>query len=97
MSFIPSHVAEEIILEFGYEQYEICIDYSRYKATHEAYSENPDMAEYITLNPPRHMNGHGHVYPRNEFIDFVHTYLIGIGEGVGEKIYAILSEADPQT
>lgn len=91
MSYIKSSKAEEIILNFGYEQHDICADYSRYKATPEALKENPGIAEYLTLSPPRHVNLHGYVYPRNEFIDFVHTYLIGIGEGIGDKIYAFLS------
>lgn len=91
MSYIESHIAEDIILTFGYEQEDICVDYCRYKATPEALAENGDIAPILTLSPPRHYDGIGYAYPRDEFLDFVHTYLIGIDEDGGEKIYAILS------
>ena len=94
MSYIESHVAEEIILKFGYEQHDITHDYFHYKATKEALIESPNMAKYLLMNAPRHYDKIGHAYPRDEFIDLLHTYLIGIDDTVGEKIYAILSEAN---
>lgn len=92
MSFVQSHKLEEIILSFGYEQDDICVDFCRYRATPAALKENPDIAKIITINPPRHVDGVGHAYDRDYCLDLITTYLVGVNDNSGEKIYAILSE-----